>query len=161
MMQAFAGLAPQLNSLQGQASQGMADLVPACEHALAPALRNGDLPQEARAAIEQVLRLLRGAFGEAAQNGESETVAAQVLTEQIDRMYQGFQYQDRISQMMALLEADMNRLKDAIGNPSASTPPLDAWLTRLESQYAMEEQRRSHGAVNGNGPDDGKETIFF
>ena len=161
MMQAFAGLAPQLNLLQSPAGQGMADLVPACEHALAPALRNGNLPQDARAAIEQVLHMLRDACAGAPQSGESETVAAQAMSEQIDRMYQGFQYQDRISQMIALLEADMNRLKEAIGNPSASTPPLDAWLSRLESQYAMEEQRRSHADAHGSGPDDPKETTFF
>jgi hypothetical protein len=75
-------------------------------------------------------------------------------------MYEGFQYQDRISQMMALLEADMARLQNAAAG-SEPLPQLQTWLARLESQYAMSEQRQTHNGGNGGGADDSKETTFF
>ena len=83
---------------------------------------------------------------------------------QVERMYVGFQYQDRVSQMMALLQGDITRLQQALTNPEGSKDDvaLDAWLARLESQYAMEEQRKDH---NQGGPagdsGDSKEMTFF
>ena len=74
------------------------------------------------------------------------------------------QFQDRVSQMMALLQADITRLQQALTNPDSSKDDLalDAWLVRLESQYAMEEQRHDH---NKGGPagdtGDSKEMTFF
>jgi len=67
--------------------------------------------------------------------------------ELIERMYVGFQYQDRISQMMTLLLDDMQRMLAILddSNPRSSDSLNHAsWLERLESQYAMAEQRREH-----------------
>lgn len=78
----------------------------------------------------------------------------------VERMYVGFQYQDRISQMMSLLLDDMQRLTDLVAHSTEPQAMLstDAWLARLESQYAMAEQR-GVPAAETNGHD--SDTVFF
>jgi len=79
------------------------------------------------------------------------------LTEPIERMYQGFQYQDRVSQMVALLQQDMDRLLQALALGD-TTLNAEQWLARLESGYVMAEQHHSHHGKSANDPD---ETTFF
>jgi methyl-accepting chemotaxis protein len=91
----------------------------------------------------------------------------QLVSRQVDRMYVGFQYQDRISQMMALLHTDMQRLNDAIADDKTAPDALGSafWLSRLESQYAMAEQRQDHRGglpTDGDGSGDANDdSIFF
>lgn len=90
----------------------------------------------------------------------------------IEQMYVGFQYEDRINQMLSLLLEDMQRLQTAIGHvdhQSLDDLAPSRWLARLESQYAMAEQRQvhagdatvnqSHGNTTANGADGN--TDFF
>lgn len=82
----------------------------------------------------------------------------------VERMYVGFQYQDRISQMLALLQADMQRMLLAMTEqPKGERLGSEAWLQRLESQYAMAEQRRDHQSLDGTEATlpPGEETTFF
>jgi methyl-accepting chemotaxis protein len=84
----------------------------------------------------------------------------------IERMYVGFQYQDRISQMLAVLRSDMQRLESALKESAAQGNVLDAetWLKRLESQYVMTEQHRDHQGGNGEATplvETQNETTFF
>jgi methyl-accepting chemotaxis protein len=80
---------------------------------------------------------------------------------QVERMYIGFQYQDRISQMIALLETDIARLQESLKGDAQDAPDLQAWLARLEDQYAMAEQRHSHAGAADAGPDADNELTFF
>jgi methyl-accepting chemotaxis protein len=91
------------------------------------------------------------------------THETQMVAEQVERMYIGFQYQDRISQMMALLEGDIARLQDALRIPDADPMQVGAWLARLESQYAMAEQHQNHSASApaDQAAGDSNETTFF
>lgn len=83
------------------------------------------------------------------------------MAEQVERMYLGFQYQDRISQMLALLEGDMARLQLLLDGDNREVPELCVWLSRLEAGYAMAEQRQSHGGVADAVAGGSKETTFF
>jgi methyl-accepting chemotaxis protein len=78
-------------------------------------------------------------------------------------MYMGFQYQDRISQMMALLEGDMVKLQQTLQANDGSAPDLAVWLAQLEGQYAMREQHEHHSgmAENVSASGDSTETTFF
>lgn len=73
------------------------------------------------------------------------------LKQQAERMLVGLQYQDRISQMMALLALDMQRLQDALAEPVTDLEGVSsqAWLARLESGYAMQAQRHAHHEADG------------
>ena len=171
MLQAFADIGPHINMAERQSQQitdalsqsddGVTGLSQACERVLGPLLNDSQLPPGGSEAIGQVLTMVRTAVTALEKIAKPFTHETQMVAEQVERMYVGFQYQDRISQMMALLESDIARLQDAVDGKTTELPELDAWLMRLESQYAMEEQRLNHsGAVTG-GADDDKETTFF
>ena len=77
------------------------------------------------------------------------------LKQHAERMMVGLQYQDRISQMMALLSSDMQRMQQTMAAPGTDAAALSsaAWLTRLEAGYAMAAQRNAHHESDGS--DDG------
>jgi methyl-accepting chemotaxis protein len=84
---------------------------------------------------------------------------AEVVATHLDRLLTGFQFQDRISQMLTLLESDMLRLQQVLAAQTPEVPPVASWLAHLESQYAMDEQRQGQagpGEAAGS-----RETDFF
>jgi methyl-accepting chemotaxis protein len=85
-----------------------------------------------------------------------------MVSQQVDRMYKGFQYQDRISQMMTLLHEDIERLQTAMTSPQTDID-AEAWLARLQSKYVMAEQHQYHSDSDGGlDVDSGdEETTFF
>lgn len=62
-----------------------------------------------------------------------------------ERLFVSIQYQDRINQMLQLLQDDVGRLGDAL-QPDAAPEALavEPWLQRLQQAYAMNEQRDAH-----------------
>lgn len=175
MISAFAEIGPHLDRAARQSQQitaalshgegGITQLAQACENELTPLL--GRLDDAATTAIRRVLVMVGqsvDALEQIAKPFEHET---QMVTRQVDRMYVGFQYQDRISQMITLLHEDIQRLQMVMAEPGADRDALapQAWLDRLESQYAMAEQRHGHSsdALAGNDllPDNDIETTFF
>lgn len=173
MMQAFSNISPHVQLAQHQ-SQRIADLLgqgnssvtglsQACEAALEPLLQHAQLPAGGADAIAAALALVRNAVETIEHISQPLSHETLEVAQQVERMYIAFQYQDRISQMIALLEQDMARLQDVVEGRSQDTPQLSVWLSRLEAQYAMADQRNSHvGAQNassGDGTD--IETTFF
>jgi len=170
MLSAFAEIGPHMDMASRQSLQisvalaqgdgGITQLAQACEQVLQPVL-SGCTP-EAQAAIAQVRHMIQdtvNALEQIAKPFERET---QMVSQQVDRMYKGFQYQDRISQMMALLHDDMERLQSALVAPPADID-APAWLERLQSQYVMAEQRQQHTdtvGLAGSAPDDEELTFF-
>ena len=172
MLQAFADIGPHINMAERQSQQitdalsqadgGVTGLAYACERAMAPFLRQEALmPAGSREAMTEVLDLVRNAVSALEQISKPFTHETQQVAAQVERMYVGFQYQDRISQMMALMESDIARLQEVLAGRSADSPDLQAWLLRLESQYAMEEQRQNHSGSSPGAAEDDKETTFF
>lgn len=171
MLQAFADIGPhldmaerqsvQINDALNQADDGVTGLARACDKALSPLLADPQLSPQARAAITHVLELVGSTVSALEDITKPFAQETKLVAEQVERMYLGFQYQDRISQMMALLEADIARLQQALDGGPADVLDLEGWLARLESQYAMSEQRDSHPATQTGGSDDNKETTFF
>lgn len=173
MLQAFADIGPHINMAERQSQQindalaqpigGVVGLVGACEQVLQPVLQDAALTATNRAAVQQVLDLVRNAVGALEQISKPFQHETQMVAQQVDRMYMGFQYQDRISQMLALIEGDMARLQATFSGPGADIPDLAGWLLRLQSQYAMTEQHNDHQVTP---PDDtanggSNETTFF
>ena len=67
------------------------------------------------------------------------------VQDELERILMGLQGQDRLSQMLGAVSADMERMSAWFeeGTDPAGTAPA-RWLERLESSYTMEEQRSSH-----------------
>ncbi len=174
MLQAFADIGPHINMAERQSQQindalaqpigGVTGLVVACERALQPVLQDADLGAANKAAVEQVLRMVQDAVEALERVSRPFQHETHMVAQQVERMYMGFQYQDRISQMMTLLEGDMARLQDALADRRGGVPASAEWLARLETLYAMNEQRESHAGTApvaaANAPDD-NETTFF
>lgn len=171
MMQAFASIGPHLGRAQQQSQQidqvlgrhegAFSDLAQDCEKLLSPLLASA-LPADGAAAIQAALALVRNAVDSVAQLTLPVSTETHAVAEHVERMYIGFQYQDRISQMLALLESDMAQLQQVLSGQARDIPDLPTWMARLESQYAMSEQRFSHADGTGEQADGaGDETTFF
>lgn len=173
MLQAFSDIGPHIHLAERQAHQitdalsqsdgAVIGLAQACDHAMEPLLKDASLPPGAAVAIQHVLDMVHQAVNALETITQPFSHETQMVAAQVERMYIGFQYQDRISQMMALLEGDIARLQDAVTGKESSIPDLSAWLARLESQYAMAEQRQDHSgdAPAGDGTGANNETTFF
>ena len=182
MLGAFAHIAPHIGLAQRQAQQITQALHPAdsdpgtatlglaqaCEKALAPLMANPQLRALAAPAVAQALSLVHHAVDALQAVAQPALDQAHALAPHVEQMYLGFQYQDRTSQMMALLEQDMARLQAAVatqGTGEATALTLAQWLARLESQYAMAEQHHEHAGVSlqpgAPGTSGNDETTFF
>ena len=168
MLAAFAEIGPHLDLATRQSEQitaalakssgGITGLADACEQQLKPLLPGLDAPTAA--ALGRVLSMIRDSVDALERISKPFERETQMVGQQVERMYKGFQYQDRISQMMTLLHEDIERLKMAIDDETADVDAV-AWLARLESQYVMTEQRHHHQNDAGTAAVDDDETTFF
>lgn len=168
MLGAFAEIGPhldmatrqsgQITSALAQGSGGITGLADACEQELGPLLPTLDAPTAT--AIGRVMQMIRSAVDALETISKPFERETQLVGQQVERMYRGFQYQDRISQMMTLLHQDIERLQNALTDASVDVDST-AWLARLESQYVMTEQRHHHSEQGGAVAADDEETTFF
>ncbi|MDD2808384.1 hypothetical protein [Rhodoferax sp.] len=168
MLAAFAELGPHLDMASRQSKQvagalaqgedGITQLAQACEQVLQPVM-SGCTPQ-AQAAMAQVLRMIHASADALEQVAKPFVHETEVVSQQVERMYRGFQYQDRISQMMTLLHEDIERLQAAMLSPSPDLNATD-WLARLQSSYVMAEQHQLHAGSTDPGAPADDETTFF
>ena len=171
MLQAFSDMGPHIHLAQRQPPQisdaltlaagGVTGLIQSCEACLDPLINDPLMPEQGRMAMSQVLQMVRAAFGALHSVTAPSAHETQMLAQQVERMYTGFQYQDRISQMMALLEGDMARLQQVLDGRVSDVPQIEHWMAALESQYAMAEQRETHAGTPGAEAAGSKETDFF
>ena len=169
MMSAFADMGPHLDRASRQSHQitealaqgdgGITQLAVACDALLLPVMA-GCTPQ-ATHAIGQVMQMIHACVDALAQIAKPFEHETQMVSQQVERMYKGFQYQDRISQMMTVLQEDMERLQRALAQPDTAISAPE-WLARLESTYVMREQHlQHHGAGGTPGAAAEEETTFF
>lgn len=172
MMSAFAEIGPHLNRAARQSHQitealshddagSIINLAQACTRELEPLLAQS--PPAVAATLHKVLAMIHKSVDDLAQLARPFEHETQMVSQQVERMYVGFQYQDRISQMMALLHDDMARLACVLADPAASPQALaqEAWLERLASQYVMQDQRHDHAAKPAGATADSLDTTFF
>ena len=176
MMAAFSAIGLHLNHAarqsqqitlalsQGQGDGGISQLAQACELELQPLLTQ--LDKGTASTLRKVMTMIQKSVDGLAQLAKPFEQETSLVSQQVERMYIGFQYQDRISQMMTLLHDDMERLQKVLTTPLDDPEALsqDAWLARLESHYVMQEQRQQHAdsAVDTAGmAGNGTGTTFF
>ncbi len=166
MLAAFDELGPHLDLAVRQSKEitaalaqgdgGITLLSQACEAVLQPVL-SGCTPQAAEA-ISRVMCMIAACVDALEKIAKPFARETQIVSLQVDRMYEGFQYQDRISQMLTSLHEDIERLRLAF-HQSDTTVSGDQWLERLASTYVMIEQHQHHGETHDVTLDD--ETTFF
>lgn len=172
MMSAFAEIGPHLDRAARQSHQitqalsqddagGIINLAQACTRELAPLLACST--PDVAATLQKVLAMVHKSVDDLEHMSRPFEHETRMVSQQVERMYVGFQYQDRISQMMRLLHDDMARLGAVLANPAAGLAPLSQadWLERLASQYVMQDQRQDATAQPAGAADDSLDTTFF
>lgn len=125
------GLIDQLEGLQAGSAQQTADQEETGWQA----------EERARAVVRRILDDLQR------QRGNSQALRAARLDvgEALDHLYMNLQHQDRQSQMLINVTADMQRLVDWLDQGGrADRGTVQEWLHRLERSYSMREQLDHH-----------------
>ena len=75
----------------------------------------------------------------------AETMRRQgvVIRNDVENLLVTLQYQDRISQMLAMLERDINKLLLVI-DEGKGLPSTSDWMNELETYYTVKDQQYSH-----------------
>jgi methyl-accepting chemotaxis protein len=100
-----------------------------------------ELQQRARAIVVALV----GDMGDALAGSRELRDTSRQLQGALEGVFVGFQFQDRFSQMLGSVLADMTRFVDWLGEGrAASHADAVAWLKRLDESYTMEQQRSHH-----------------
>ncbi len=90
--------------------------------------------------VQAVLARMQGLSADA----DTMRERGNTIRSHIEQLIVSLQFQDRINQMIGVVDGDIQRLSDQIGR--AEPPPEPhAWLADLERQYTMREQRHDQG----------------
>ena len=69
-----------------------------------------------------------------------------VVRSEVENLLMAMQFQDRVSQVLASVIADMDRLALQLGSgDGAMLPSAQEWLQQLRQTYSMEDQNLAHG----------------
>ncbi|HEX7635563.1 MAG TPA: methyl-accepting chemotaxis protein [Noviherbaspirillum sp.] len=109
--------------------------------------------REAITASGGVVEDVLGHVRELARSTENMRSRGNSIRDDVERLLIALQFQDRIRQILEVVEMDMARLEHAVGTGGETLPAPDAWLLELESHYTMADERHSH-----SGPEDAGKT---
>lgn len=99
-----------------------------------------------RGVVSEVLTHMRTLSGESHAMRER----GNVIRSNVEGLLVSLQFQDRVSQMIGVLEREMVRLHDQVGS-GEPTPAVEQWLDDLQRQYTMHEQRQNHASPAASG----------
>ncbi len=114
------------------------------EAATAAAVRDKSTIEQSGGVVQDVLSHVRE-LGAGADRMQQQ---GNVIRTDIENLLVNLQFQDRVSQMISVIDCDIRRLKDNVerGEPM---PPVSQWLADLQVHYTMDDQREVHAASGG------------
>ncbi len=145
-------LSAQAQSTGTQIAEHVRSALQAISEVQASTVASSQVDATAAASARQTIDTVLGDVGQAvsALRSTSDALAtdAEAAQQQVEQLFVGFQFQDRINQVLTLLHADMTKLLEMVRDPQGHVRALDAqaWLAELESRYAMAEQRQRPAA---------------
>jgi methyl-accepting chemotaxis protein len=154
--ESFAVVAQEVRKLSGQSAEIGLRLSERIEgiHAQVAELRrksecddvtDKELREAARQSAREVLHQVMAGLNEVGTSTQTLQSISTKVQANLDHIYAGFQNQDRTSQMLTHICADMERFKTWLaGQPDPAAQNFGLWLERLESTYTTEEQRATH-----------------
>jgi methyl-accepting chemotaxis protein len=170
----FAVLAQEvraLSALSGETGARMAERVGMINGAIvatravaeATAAQDDADTLQSQQKIDQVLADLHGTTTAIVGASEALRAESRSIKDEINEALVQLQFQDRVSQIMTHVKANIERLPAVLAEPQAPAvlAPLDAatLLAELESTYAMAEERAVHGS--GGAAQPAQEVTFF
>lgn len=106
---------------------------------------DAELRAQAEAAARGAIGGLVKSVGEVKRSTQGLKQASAAVRDEVERVLMGFQSQDRLSQMLAGITTDMQRLSDwLVDDGDLGAAQAADWLARLEASYTMDEQRNQH-----------------
>lgn len=85
-----------------------------------------------------------------------------VIRNDIEQLIIGLQFQDRVNQLMSVVDGDITRLRDQVERHDPP-PPAEQWLQELQTRYTMREQRHPTDTTDASAPSDppARKVVFF
>ena len=166
----------KLSTLSGQTGKLIRQRVEAVDVAIgntlvaadALAASDAEVVREAEAVVNKVVDRFDGAAGSLVHTADRLQAEGEGVREQIVSVLVDLQFQDRVSQILSLVEGDIGRLGERLDGDrqtlaSGVTPAtIDSgeWLKRLESTYTTLEQHEHGAQGSANAAADGGITFF-
>ena len=136
-----------------QISSGIERVLQAMETAASVAntstTQDGQLIASSESAIRDVLARFQSSVGDVTEASGALQQSSEQISGQIEALLVGFQFQDRMSQILSQVHADISKLHEALQNTDAQSEAsllnnADAWLAQMARSYATAEQRVNH-----------------
>ena len=148
----FAVIAKEIRSLSHESAQTgklitdrmeqVARIMQATVHAASSASEHDQSAIElSGSVIADVLSHVR----DLGNNAESMRSQGSVIRSEIDSLMVSLQFQDRVSQLISVIDADLGRMNDEL-DQAGPLPAAQAWLDELQRHYTMPDQRQHHAA---------------
>lgn len=131
----------------------MTEVSSAMNVTLDAASRAADHDHGAITAASSVVEDVLGHVRELARSADNMRSQGNSIRSDVERLLIALQFQDRIRQILEVVETDMARLEHAVSTGGETLPALDAWMLELESHYTMAEERHSHDHSGQDGAD--------
>ncbi len=84
-------------------------------------------------------------MGELGHGAEGLREHGRLIRSSIEALIVGLQFQDRVNQVIGVIDGDMARLHQNLGE-RREPPDAARWLQELQSHYTMRDQRQAHAA---------------
>lgn len=110
-----------------------------------------------------VVRDVLGHVQDLGAAAETMRQQGEVIRNDVENLIVTLQYQDRVSQMLSVLDRDISKLVKTY-EENLSFPDKDEWMKDLETYYTMDDQHFNHANIKASSKDDGHgetEITFF
>lgn len=142
-------------------TQRMTDVSSTMGITLDAASRASDQDRDAISAATHVVEDVLGHVRELARSTDEMRAQGSNIRADVESMLVSLQFQDRTRQILEVVETNIARLEQAVGEGQLPEPA--AWMQELESHYTMDDERLSHGsnAVASKASNSGDDITFF
>lgn len=128
---------------------------------LASAATAADQDKKAIAVSGTVVQDVLGHVQDLGNSAEHMREKGNIIRADVENLLMALQYQDRVSQILAVIDEDMRRFREQVGADGAPSP--DEWLRQLSTRYTMDDERDNHVPANTRKPrtEAAEELTFF
>ncbi|WP_374519122.1 methyl-accepting chemotaxis protein [Undibacterium squillarum] len=148
-----AGEVRKLSHLSAETGRRMSERVKRISDVMHTSLRTAD-----RAAINdgkilevsgEVIKDVLSHVGEMADTSENMRIQGQVIRGHFEELIVSLQFQDRISQILQVVNHDIDKLSHEVGTGNGiMSAHTQQWLENLKTTYTMDDELKAHGQQN-------------
>jgi len=109
-----------------------------------------------RGVVEEVLGHVRGL----GQDADTMREQGSAIRTEVEQMIVALQFQDRIRQILEVVDADIARLARLAADQAAPMPAAETWLLELSGKYTMADEHVSHTPAARRADADEEVTFF-